>query len=624
MKPHTENLGQINPAPNQEAVAGLPKQRKSLAMLAIIATLFIATLSISGCVGLTSAGSPTKPGSSSTPGVLAPSATTVNFGNVHIGSTSLRTLTLTNTGTAAVMISDATVVGSAFRIVGVTSSVSLAPGKTQPLQVEFAPKTGGRSSGSLVVASDATDPALTLPLSGTSTAGPSITTEPANQSVAVGQKATFEVIATGSGTLTYQWQKNAIAIAGATSASYTTPANANTDNGASFTVTVSDAAGSATSNAATLTVTAAPVAPSITGQPLSKSVTAGQTATFAVTATGTATLAYQWKKNGAAISGATSASYTTPATSTSDSGASFTVTVSNSTGSVTSSAATLTVTTASVAPSITGQPASKSVTAGQTATFAVTATGTATLTYQWKKNGAAISGATSASYTTPAASASDNGARFTVTVTNSIGSATSNAATLTVGGAATFLLNDSTASLNFASVSIGSNRSLGVTFTNTGNSNVTVSNVSIAGAGFAASGVSTGQILTPGQTASLDVSFTPASAVSVNGSVTLASNATNSPAMITLSGAGVPAAASHSATLNWVASTSTVAGYNVYRSDVSGGAYAKLNTQLITSTQYPDSTVLAGQNYFYVVTSADSSGVESVFSNEASAVIPTP
>src|SRR5712672_552192 len=534
MKPDTENLGQINPAPNQEAVTGLPKQRKSLAMLAIIATLFIATLSISGCVGLTSAGSPTKPGSSSAPGVLAPSAKTVNFGNVRIGSTSLRTLTLTNTGTAAVMISDATVFGSAFRIIGITSAVSLAPGKTQPLQVEFAPKAGGNSSGSLVVASDASDPALTLPLTGTSIAGPSITAEPANQSVAVGQTATFDVIATGSGTLTYQWKKNAIAIAGATSASYTTPASTNTDNGASFTVTVSDAAGSATSSSATLAVTAAPVAPSITGQPASKSVTAGQTASFAVTATGTATLTYQWKKNGAAISGATSASYMTAATST-----------------------------------------------------------------------------------------SDNGAKFTVTVTNSTGSATSNAATLTVG-AATSLLNGSTTSLNFSSVSVGSNRNLGVTFTNAGNSDVTVSNVTIAGAGFAASGVSTGQILTPGQTASLNVSFTPASAASVNGSVTVASNATNSPATITLSGAGVPAAASHSATLNWVASTSSVAGYNVYRSDVSGGAYAKLNAQLITSTQYPDSTVLAGQSYFYVVTSADSSGVESVFSNEASAVIPTP
>jgi hypothetical protein len=534
MKTHTTNLGQINPAPNQEAATGLPKQHNSLAMLAIVATLFIATLSISGCVGLTAAGSPTKPGSSgATPGVLAPSTTAVNFGNVRIGSTSLRSLTLTNTGTSAVMISTATVFGSGFRIIGVMSSISLAPGKSQPVQVEFAPKTGGSASGSLVVASDASDPALTLSLSGTSTPGPSITTEPANQSVAAGQKATFDVIATGTGALTYQWNKNAIAIAGATSASYTTPATTNSDNGASFTVTVGDAAGSITSNAAALTVTSAPVAPSITGQPVSRSVISGQTATFTVTATGTATLTYQWKKNGAAISGATSASYTTPATST-----------------------------------------------------------------------------------------PDNGAQFTVMVTNSTGSATSNAATLTVG-AATFLLNDSTTSLDFASVSVGGNRSLGVTFMNAGNSTVTVSNVTIAGAGFAASGVSTGQILTPGQTANLNVTFTPASAISVTGSVTVASNATNSPATIALSGTGVQAV-SHSATLNWVASTSTVAGYNIYRSDVSGGAYSKLNSQLITNTQYPDSTVLSGQSYFYVVTSADSSGAESVFSNEASAVIPTP
>jgi beta-galactosidase len=238
------------------------------------------------------------------------------------------------------------------------------------------------------------------------------------------------------------------------------------------------------------------------------------------------------------------------------------------------------------------------------------------------KNGTVITGATSASYTTPATSASDNGAQFSVKVTNSTGNATSNAATLTVG-AATFLLNNSKTSLDFASVSIGSSSSLGLTLTNAGNSDVTVSNVTIAGAGFAASGVSTGQILTPGQTAALNVTFTPASAVNVTGSVTVASNATNSPGTITLSGTGVQPV-SHSATLSWVASTSSVAGYNVYRSDVSGGAYTKLNSQLVTSTQYPDSTVLAGQTYFYVVTSADSSGIESAFSNQASAIVPIP
>src|SRR2546430_4757983 len=93
------------------------------------------------------------------------------------------------------------------------------------------------------------------------------------------------------------------------------------------------------------TTTTGPVAtaPSITIQPTSKAVTAGQTASFSVAATGTARLNYQWEKNGIAVSGASSSAYTTPATSTSDSGAQFTVIVSNSAGSVTSSAGVLTV-----------------------------------------------------------------------------------------------------------------------------------------------------------------------------------------------------------------------------------------------------------------------------------------
>ena len=111
---------------------------------------------------------------------------------------------------------------------------------------------------------------------------------------------------------------------------------------------VTDSAGSVTSTAATLTVNAAPVAPSITTQPASQTVTAGQTATFTVAATGTAPLTYQWKMNGTAVSGATSSSYTTPATTTSDNGAQFTVAVTNSAGSVTSTAATLTVNAAAV------------------------------------------------------------------------------------------------------------------------------------------------------------------------------------------------------------------------------------------------------------------------------------
>jgi hypothetical protein len=186
---------------------------------------------------------------------------------------------------------------------------------------------------------------------------------------------------------------------------------------------------------ATVTVNGPPsVAPVITQQPANASVNAGQTAAFTVVATGTAPLAYQWTKNGSAIAGATSATYTTPATASGDDGATFVVTVTNAAGTAVSSAATLTVVPVNVpvAPTIKQQPISQSVDAGQSASFAVVAAGTAPLNYQWTKNGSAIAGATSATYTTPPAVADDDGAVFKVTVTNATGAATSNAAMLAV------------------------------------------------------------------------------------------------------------------------------------------------------------------------------------------------
>jgi hypothetical protein len=176
-----------------------------------------------------------------------------------------------------------------------------------------------------------------------------------------------------------------------------------------------------------------PTSASITTQPADQAVTQGQTATFAVAASGTAPLTYQWRKNAANLSGATAASYTTPAASTADSGAKFDVVVSNSVGSVTSSAATLTVKApSSSAPTITTQPANQNVALGQTATFSVIANGNPSPTYQWQKNGANIAGATAASYTTPPTTTADNGTTFDVVVSNSVGSVTSTSATLAV------------------------------------------------------------------------------------------------------------------------------------------------------------------------------------------------
>src|SRR5580658_2522119 len=183
------------------------------------------------------------------------------------------------------------------------------------------------------------------------------------------------------------------------------------------------------------------IAPAIMAQPASQIVTAGQTATFSVSASGTAPFSYQWLKNNASIGGATAASYTTPATITGDSGAKFDVIVSNSAGSTTSAVATLTVNAAAVEPTITTQPANQTVNVGQTATFSVAATGTAPLSYQWQKNSANISGATAASYTTPATATTDNGAKFDVIVSNTMGSQTSTMATLTVNAVTTSTIN---------------------------------------------------------------------------------------------------------------------------------------------------------------------------------------
>lgn len=266
----------------------------------------------------------------------------------------------------------------------------------------------------------------------TSIVAPKFSTQPVSKAVTAGQTATFTASAVGSPNPTYQWKKNGINISGATSTSYTTPATTIADDGAVFTVVASNSGGNANSLTATLTVNPATVAPTITTQPVSKSITAGQTCTFSVVATGTPNPTFQWKKNGTVISGATQSTYTTPVTTLSDNGALFTVVVSNSAGNLTSSAATLTVNAANVAPTITTQPASKTVTAGQTATFSVVATGTPAPTYQWKKNGVEIAGATLSTYTTSATTTADSNSQYTVVVSNLAGSVTSSAASLTV------------------------------------------------------------------------------------------------------------------------------------------------------------------------------------------------
>lgn len=172
----------------------------------------------------------------------------------------------------------------------------------------------------------------------------------------------------------------------------------------------------------------APVAPIISSQPQSLTIPVGGNANFAVSATGTAPLAYQWRFNGTNISGALTNSYLIANAQTTNNG-SYTVVITNIAGSVTSTVAALVV--SNIAPSIVTDPVSLDVLVGNTVAFGVTADGTAPLTYQWRFDGTNISGATNEDYSFNNAQ-TNNAGSYTVIVTNAWGAATSAVATLTV------------------------------------------------------------------------------------------------------------------------------------------------------------------------------------------------
>ncbi|MBS1807706.1 MAG: hypothetical protein JST84_05905 [Acidobacteria bacterium] len=247
-----------------------------------------------------------------------------------------------------------------------------------------------------------------------------IVTYPSSQTVCAGQSVTFSVTAKGPN-LGYQWRKNGSAIPGATNSSYTIP-SATTNDAGSYAVAVTSGGNSITSSAATLTVNATTI---INAHPTNQTVCVNGSVTFSVTATGT-NLTYQWRKNGSPIPGANSNSYTINSAIAGDAG-NYDVVITGACGNITSNAATLTV-NSSVA--ITAQPVNQTVCANNTATFSVIATGT-NLTYQWRKNGAPINGATSNSFTIASVTLAD-AANYEVVITSACGNVTSNPVSLTV------------------------------------------------------------------------------------------------------------------------------------------------------------------------------------------------
>ena len=188
-------------------------------------------------------------------------------------------------------------------------------------------------------------------------------------------------------------------------------------------------------------------------------------------------------------------------------------------------------------------------------------------------------------------------------------------------GLASGQLAVSPASIAFGNVLLGTSQTQTGSLT-AGSSGITVSSASWTGAGFSVSGVTFPVTVPAGQTVPFTVTFAPQTAGSSAGSISFVSNASNSPGTETLSGSGLQPP--HSVALAWNASPSTVVGYNIYRGGQTGGPYTLLNASVHLGLTYSDTNVQAGVTYFYVVTAVDAKSVESTFSNESAAVIPTP
>ena len=602
-----------------------------------------------------------------TMGVLTPNASSLAFGSVQVGSNSSLSETLTNTGGATVKISQATPSGAGFSISGLTLPVTLAANQSVTFNAIFAPASAGAASGTLSIVSNASNSPLSIPLSGTGLAAGALTANPtsanfgnvtlgSNQTIPVtvtntggegitlssaaatgpgfsftgpnlpvtlsaGQGATFNVIFTPSAT-------------GAASGALTINSNASNatlsvplsgtgvaqgqlgSNPFSFSFgniqdgTSKSLSGSLTNNGGTsLTISAATASGtgfSLSGLSLPVTLTAGQSTSFTVlfspTASGAATGSVSITSNGSnanlsiplsgtgVAQGALAANPTSLAfgsvqvgTSTSSS-----ETLTNTGGS----SVTITQASSSAAAfSISGLSLPLTLTANQSVTFTATFTPTS-------------AGAASGSLAV-ASNASNSSLNIALSGT----------------GTAAGQLAVSPTSLSFGNVVVGSNSSLNGSL-NASGASVTVSSASLNNSEFVLSGISLPATLTAGQSAPFTVTFTPQTSGATSASLSFSSNASNSPAVQSMTGTGT-AATQHTVDLTWNASTSAV-GYNIYRGTVSGGPYTMINTSLDSTTAYTDKTVVSGQTYYYVTTAVNASSEESGYSNQATAVIPNP
>jgi hypothetical protein len=268
------------------------------------------------------------------------------------------------------------------------------------------------------VAGAVTTTAATLTV--TPVIAPAISGLPGSLSVNYGDAFVLSPVVTGTYPYTVKWYKNGTEIAGSNSAYFVKYGATAADSG-SYSMTASNSAGTATSSTVVVTVSAV-IPPSITQQPLAQEVVKGYDVGFSVSATGSSPLYFQWYKNGQAIPSATSSYYSMYAVTVGNAG-SYSVRVTNDGGVATSNSVDLVVLPA-VLPQFTYWTSQVSISTNSYFYIYGGITGTLPMTYQWYKDGVAISGATYSNYSGYATSPNDAGV-YHLQVTNEAGLAVS-------------------------------------------------------------------------------------------------------------------------------------------------------------------------------------------------------
>ncbi len=599
-------------------------------------------------------------------GQLTPNPTSINFGSIPTGSNSSKQIALTNTGNGAVKISQITASSTSFNVSGVTVPATINASQSVTLNVGFAPTAATSASGTVTVTSDAKGSPLTITLNGAGVqAGLNVSPTTFNfGSVVDGQTKSeaFSLTNTGSAPLTIA--QISVTGAGFTVSGLATPATITAGQSVSFSALFAPtSAGSlsgtvnissnAPNSPAKVTLNGTGVAASVTvsASPTSLafgSISAGSSISKSVTLTNSGNTNLTISQIVVAAKDVITSGITTPLTLTPGQAKAMNVafnplTAEDVVGNVTvtssqGSSSVIAVSGTGVQAGLGLTPATVSfgsvpVGSTNTQTVKITNTGTGTLTISQVSvtgSGFSTSGLSLPLSLNPGSSSTFNvqylpASAGSVTGSVSIVSNAPNSpATLPLSGTgitSTKTLSFSKTSISFGNVSTGGSVSQNVVITNTGNSDAQISQITAGGTGFGVGGAGTPVTLTPGEILTISVSFSPSTAGSASGSVTVTSNATGSPATVSLTGSGVQPA-THSVSLTWNASTSTVSGYNVYRSTTSGTGYSRINGSLLTTLNYTDSTLTSGTTYYYVTTAVDANGNESADSNEAQAIIP--